>query len=69
MHRIVTKESFMTEIAIFGAGRVGTALARTMLHVGHNVSLVGAGPLEDTQLIAEIVAPGARVKTAQAASS
>jgi predicted dinucleotide-binding enzyme len=59
----------MSEIAIFGAGRVGTALARTALRAGHGVSLVGAAPMEDTRLVAGIVAPGAAVRAPAEAAS
>ena len=52
----------MSQIAVIGAGRVGTAVARTAMRAGHEVSLVGSAPLEDTRFIASVVAPGAVVR-------
>lgn len=52
-------------VAIFGAGRVGTALARSLLTAGYEVSIVGSGPVEGIELIVTVVAPGAVAMTAQ----
>ena len=57
----------MTRIAILGPGKVGTAVARTALRAGHDVTLAGPGSAEDIALIAGIMAPGAHVDTARAA--
>lgn len=46
-------------IAVFGAGRVGTALARTLLRAGYQVRVVGSGPPQDIALIVDVLAPGA----------
>ncbi|MGW0653705.1 NADPH-dependent F420 reductase [Streptomyces umbrinus] len=59
----------MSETTIFGAGRVGTALARTAIRAGHTVTLVGATPMADIRMIADTVAPGSDVKDALDAMS
>jgi len=59
----------MTAVAIIGAGKVGTALARTAMRAGHAVTLVSASTLEDTRMIADIVASGATVDTAPRATA
>jgi predicted dinucleotide-binding enzyme len=54
----------MTTIAILGAGRVGTAIARTALQAGFDVNIAASGPAEDIRLLAEIVVPGAHAMLA-----
>jgi predicted dinucleotide-binding enzyme len=54
----------MTTIAILGAGRVGTAIARTALRAGFDVNIAASGPAEDISLLAEIVVPGAHAMLA-----
>ncbi len=54
----------MTTIAVLGAGRVGSAIARTAMDAGFEVNLAASGPAEDIALLAEIVTPGARAMTA-----
>ena len=56
-------------IAVLGAGRVGTALARTALATGYDVALAASGAVEAVQLIARITAPGAVAASAAAAAS
>lgn len=46
-------------IGILGAGRVGSAIARTALKAGYAVHIAGSGPAADIQLIVDIVIPGA----------
>jgi len=46
-------------VAIFGAGRVGTALARVLLEAGYEVRVVGSGPATGIELIVSVLAPGA----------
>lgn len=49
----------VTTIGILGAGRVGSAIARTALKAGYTVHIAGSGPAADIQLIVDIVTPGA----------
>ena len=49
----------VTTIGILGAGRVGSAIARTALKAGCTVNIAGSGPAADIQLIVDIVTPGA----------
>jgi hypothetical protein len=57
----------VTTVAIIGAGRVGTALARGLVENGYTVNVVGPGTPEQISLIVEVVAPGARAVTAEEA--
>ena len=49
----------VSTIGILGAGRVGSAIARTALTAGYAVHIAGSGPAADIQLIVDIVTPGA----------
>ena len=49
-------------IAVVGAGRVGTAVARSLLDAGYRVSLSASGDPAQLALMAEIVTPGAEPK-------
>ena len=49
-------------IAVLGAGRVGTAVARSLLEAGYRVSLSASGDPALLALMAEIVTPGAAPK-------
>ncbi|UIP59242.1 NADPH-dependent F420 reductase [Agromyces marinus] len=51
-------------IGIFGAGKVGTALARLLLDAGYEVALTGSPRQTALDLLVAVVAPGARVATA-----
>lgn len=56
-------------IAIVGAGKVGTAIARVSLSAGHDVEISGSGSPVDIALIVEVVAAGARAAwTSEAAA-
>jgi predicted dinucleotide-binding enzyme len=46
-------------IAVFGAGRVGTALGRVLVAAGYQVRIVGSGPASGISLIVDVMAPGA----------
>lgn len=48
-------------VAIVGAGKIGTALARLALQAGHTVRLTGTGRNPMTAMIVETLAPGARL--------
>lgn len=50
-------------IGIFGAGRVGTALARLLVASGYDVRMAGSPRQTALDLLVAVVAPGARVAT------
>ncbi|WP_210190035.1 NADPH-dependent F420 reductase [Ensifer adhaerens] len=49
----------MHKVAILGAGRVGTALARRALSAGYEVRVATSRPAADNAFMLQIVAPGA----------
>lgn len=51
-------------IGVLGAGRVGSAVARTALKAGYAVNIAGSGPGSDIELLVDIVVPGARAMSA-----
>ena len=51
-------------VAIIGAGRVGTALARGLVEAGYDVRLAGSGAADRVAMLAQFTAPGARALTA-----
>lgn len=50
-------------VGIFGAGKVGTALARLLVASGHEVLISGSPRQTALDLLVSVVAPGARVAT------
>ncbi|WP_158665100.1 NADPH-dependent F420 reductase [Ensifer adhaerens] len=57
----------MHKIAILGAGRVGTALARRALSAGFEVRVATSRPAADNAFMLQIVAPGAIAASAEEA--
>lgn len=52
----------LPHLGVIGAGRVGTAIARTALASGYRVSLAGSADPEQIALISKVVAPGSRTR-------
>jgi predicted dinucleotide-binding enzyme len=61
---VSTVNSTVSTIGILGAGRVGSAIARTALSAGYAVHIAGSGPAADIELIVDVVIPGAVPMTA-----
>ncbi|MBZ2197641.1 NADPH-dependent F420 reductase [Occultella gossypii] len=64
-HRVPTgADGDVGTVAILGAGRVGTAIARVAMRAGYQVRLAASGDPALIDLIAQIMAPGAVTTTA-----
>ena len=55
-------------ITIYGAGKVGTALARAAIAGGEEVRVVGSGRPEELELLLSFIAPGAIASSAEDAA-
>ncbi|MFF1540548.1 NADPH-dependent F420 reductase [Microbacterium sp. NPDC058269] len=59
----------MDRIGILGAGRVGTAIARSAIAAGYDVAIAASGAAADIELLVEVVAPGAKAMSASDAAA
>ena len=63
MPQTMTQEASQT-IAVLGAGRVGSSVARAAVAAGYTVRVAGSGSVDKIALTAEILMPGATPMTA-----
>ncbi len=54
----------LPRIAVLGAGHTGPVIARVALEAGYQVSIAASGDPEDIELIAQVLAPGAKPRWA-----